>query len=271
MITELKAKYLDIYSTALGKMNGEHPFTYTTQGRSITQELSMLADDRKCHLTSTFMTLKGLSDSKVVSGMRRLTNSYLLSPAAFQHIVTYILKSDNSSQPKSSPAFTFDLTAQELEACKYVGGAIVRSLLKQVHNNSDSEEVVKSWTCQAEGEDWTGLQDRGKLYHVNDQFRDLLVAMDEVSTSVTRDITGNCDLRRTMINSITDSENVVNRFLSIDGGLDKALSDDLFYKLIRCFSKVRCNAFIRNRKRKHDAKSTKKKANPSASFRQSLG
>ena len=39
MITELKAKYLDIYSTALGKMNGEHPFTYTTQGRSITQEL----------------------------------------------------------------------------------------------------------------------------------------------------------------------------------------------------------------------------------------
>ena len=66
-----------------------------------------------------------------------------------------------------------------------------RSLLKQVHNNSDSEEVVKSWTCQAEGEDWTGLQDRGKLYHVNDQFRDLLVAMDEVSTSVTRDITGN--------------------------------------------------------------------------------
>ena len=79
MITELKAKYLDIYSTALGKMNGEHPFTYTTQGRSITQELSMLADDQKCHLASRVMTLKGPLIVKV-PGKHLLTNPYLLSP-----------------------------------------------------------------------------------------------------------------------------------------------------------------------------------------------
>ena len=56
--------------------------------------------------------------------------------------------------------------------------------------------------------------------------------MNEVSTSVTRDITGNCDLRRTMINSITDTENVLNMILPIDGGLDKALSDDLLIHLV---------------------------------------
>ena len=52
---------------------------YTTLGRSVAQELSMFADDRKCHLTPRVMTLEGPLTVKL-SGIRCLTNSYLLSP-----------------------------------------------------------------------------------------------------------------------------------------------------------------------------------------------
>ena len=60
-----KDQYLDINGTAFGKILRGHPFTYTTQGRSVTQELSVLADDQKFHLTSRVMTLKGPLTVKV--------------------------------------------------------------------------------------------------------------------------------------------------------------------------------------------------------------
>ena len=90
MITESKDPYLDIYGTAFGKMNSDHPFTYTTQGRTVTQGLSMLADDPKCHLTPRVMALKRPSDRKGVRNMLTdqlvpvVTKELVLTPCCHQ-------------------------------------------------------------------------------------------------------------------------------------------------------------------------------------------
>ena len=85
MIAESKDPYLDIYVTAFGKMNSAHPCTYTTQGRTVTQELSMLADDLKCHLTPRVMTLKGFSDSK---GVRNTLTDQLVPVVTKELVLT---------------------------------------------------------------------------------------------------------------------------------------------------------------------------------------
>lgn len=206
---------------------------------------------------------RDLKSCQVVERLQQgLSSTFGLKGLTFQHALQHMISTPLTTVSHSSSDML--LTADEEQALMYVGESFIRSL-KKTKLISEAKEVVDSWVVTDNPlSEWTNLQSRGGLIHISQEFNRLLLTFERASASVLQTVTGNCNIRELVLNSIVNNSDICEMFESYS----LAPNDDLFYSLARKYSLVRCKAYANSIARKRRAASKHTKA--SASLRQTL-
>jgi hypothetical protein len=202
-----------------------------------------------------------------------LHHVYPLSNTAKQHVLQAMVATSTVSKCTSTDSI-FELTTSEVEALKYVAGALVHSMTK-TKMSSECAEVVASWVAanaEAGDQNWVQLQSRGKLIEVSDHFLSFLKACDDCCAPILATSQTNCNLQAVLMDAIISNDSVANRFLYINGMISECESIELLHRLVRKYTSVRCKAYVKNLERKRDTRSKvgNNMSKPSSSLRQSL-
>jgi len=102
-------------------------------------------------------------------------------PVLFQHLTLLMFKAMlvfHLPLPSTTSESPTELTFEEVNAIRYMGGYIVRSFLKVIELDYLVKEAPDRFATLKESEDWTCSVDRGGLIHITDSFCQTLCSIE---------------------------------------------------------------------------------------------
>ena len=239
---------LELYTLTLEKMKAQKIFT-TQAGLKIVDELRDADTVTRQQIGQYVINMKAKQDSEIVKNIQSISFDKLSSPALHHLLFNMLSHKSVCSTVSQEPAATVNLSSAEIEGTKYVGGALIRSILKAKSLSAEVRDVVGDWVDEKDPSSWTVMQDRGALIYVSPRFSQFLISCDSACLPVLKSITGNCDMRQMVMDCILTSSTVKSHWNAICS-LDDPRNSDLLYTFVRKYSTIRCKAFILSKKRK---------------------
>ena len=141
-------------------------------------------------------------------------------------------------------------------ALYFVSGYILRSVQNAKNWDSQSADFIVEWATPGFVDnivtEWTDRVDRGGLTRPSQDFFNLIKTMDYIATHCLQSVNNNLNLTQYIMNSILSHSDFT---IHLD-----TIPNDLLYKISRCFTQIRCKAYVKKFMN----------SNNSASLRQSL-
>ena len=244
-----------VYQEALSEMAEDMCFN-TEAGQCILAELKAVPEQQQASIVQYIAQTDKVRTSFPVSHTCISTQSYSFVELYIKQCLGRRIKVGHN--PSTDPAIyqaVKNAQAKHIQALHYVGGFVLHRIKKFKKWDSECLDYIIEWSTPLEDKsitEWMDRVNRGGLTHISQDFLNLITTMDAISTLRLQTVAQNCNLTQIVMEAILQ-HNDFSGFLDI-------YNPDLLQTITRCFTQVRCKAYVK----KHLAKSV------SASLRQSL-
>ncbi|KAJ8018169.1 hypothetical protein HOLleu_43989 [Holothuria leucospilota] len=161
-------------------------------------------------------------------------------------------------------AHSSPMDESEEQALRYCSGYVLQKLMKKYKRMTSSKtaqqfcEVLTSWNVPVEDEGesvieftslWLEMQNRGGLFHIDNNvytfFKSLEVVVRSHVHKENIDVFKQSDIQVALFTRIQESHSVWINWNNICSSLPEQGKLKLFEEVVKCFLKMRCEAFLR--------------------------
>ena len=228
---------------------------------SIVRDIRQCLDVKKDKMWSRFHEVRTSSHFRMKWEVFLSASVGDFPPTFFQYVTdslfkVILAKSHQATPSTSSSALSpSPLSSEEQNALRYVGGYVVRNILKQYKRNADNEisdEEVLLYSFSGDEatdnstERWTNSLDRGGLWHIKDSVYALFYSFEEELRCLLQTISLQSYGQTTelgLIDSLLTNEEILFHWSLLTPEIDDAKGMVVLKKIVKLYITTRGHAF----------------------------